>query len=126
MFQCHNPQGINFLTRLCLGLSHFHEHKFKHIFQDSLNPLCKCGFDNKSTSHFLVYCHIYKNGQSSLLSTVKNIDLFEKFRNYEKLLENTSSSLTQRLLYGNSSLDSNTNLLLLKAIFDFILSRSPF
>ena len=58
VFKCHNPQGIKFLTRLRLGLSHLREHKFKHSFQDSLNPLCKCGFDVKSTSHFLLHCPI--------------------------------------------------------------------
>ena len=37
VFECHNLQGIKFLTRLRLGLSHLREHKFKHSFQDSLN-----------------------------------------------------------------------------------------
>ena len=31
-FNCHNPKGIKFITRLRLGLSHLHEHKFKHSF----------------------------------------------------------------------------------------------
>ena len=39
-FNCHNPRGIKLLSRLKLGLSHLREHKFKHIFQDSLNPFC--------------------------------------------------------------------------------------
>ena len=37
VFECHNSQGMKFLTRLRLGLSHLREHKFKHSFQDSLN-----------------------------------------------------------------------------------------
>ena len=40
VFDCHNPQGIKYVTRLRLGLSHLREHKFKHNFQDCLNPLC--------------------------------------------------------------------------------------
>ena len=28
-----------------LGLSHIHKHKFRHYFQDSLNPLCDYGKD---------------------------------------------------------------------------------
>ena len=43
IFDIHNPLGIKFLTRLRLGLSHFHEHKFMHCFQNTLNPLCECG-----------------------------------------------------------------------------------
>ena len=38
LFNCHNPKGIKFITRLRLGLSHLREHKFRHSFQDSLNP----------------------------------------------------------------------------------------
>ena len=52
VFECHNPQGIKFLTRLRLGLSHLHEPKFKHSFQDSLNPLCKCSAEVESSTHF--------------------------------------------------------------------------
>ena len=37
--------------RLCLGLSHLREHKFKYSFKDFLNPLCKCGAEVESTSH---------------------------------------------------------------------------
>ena len=36
------------MTKLCLGLHHLGEHKFKHIFQDLINPLCNCGYKIKS------------------------------------------------------------------------------
>ena len=42
VFRCHNPKGIKLLTRLRLGLSHLREHKFKHGFLNSLNPVCSC------------------------------------------------------------------------------------
>ena len=118
VFECHNPQGIKFLTRLRLGLSHLREHKFKHSFQDSLNPLCKCGAEVESTAHFLLHCPIYNNDRSSLLSTIRNIDC--------KLLEITDSSLTHTLLYGNPSFDIITNSLILNATIDFILSTKRF
>ena len=118
VFECHNPQGIKFLTRLRLGLSHLREHKFKHSFQDSLNPLCKCGAEVELTTHFLLHCPIYNNDRSSLLSTIRNIDC--------KLLEITDFSLTQTLLYGNPSFDINTNSLILNATIDFILSNKRF
>ena len=44
------------LTRLRLGLSPLHEHKFRHCFQDTLNPLCECAKDIESTMHFFLYC----------------------------------------------------------------------
>ena len=40
IFNIHNPYGIKFLTRLRLGLSHLCAHKFRHCFQNILNPLC--------------------------------------------------------------------------------------
>ena len=50
-FDSYNPKGIKFITRLQLSLSHLPENKFKHEFQDSLNPFCKCGLDTESTTH---------------------------------------------------------------------------
>ena len=117
IFECHNLQGIKFLTRLRLGLSHLHKHKFKHSFQDLLNPLCKCGAEVESTTHLLLHCPIYNNDWSSLLSTIRNIDY--------KLLEITGSSLTHTLLYGNPSFDI-INSLILNATIDFILPTKRF
>ena len=38
IYNIHDPVGIKYLTRLRLGLSHLNEHKFRHNFQDCLNP----------------------------------------------------------------------------------------
>ena len=56
VINCHNPRGVKLLTRLRLGLSHLREHKFKHGFQDSLNPICSCGNDIETSTHFLLHC----------------------------------------------------------------------
>ena len=45
VFNCNSSKGLKFVTRLRLGLSHLREHKFKHSFQDSINPLCTCSLD---------------------------------------------------------------------------------
>ena len=39
IFGGHNAIRVKLLTRLQLGLSQLREHKFKHNFQDALNPL---------------------------------------------------------------------------------------
>ena len=83
-----------------------------------MNPLRKCGFDVESISHFFFQCPVYNNDRSSRLSTIRNNDC--------KLLENTDTSLTQTLLYGNSSLDINTNSPILNATINFILSAKGF
>ena len=52
VFNCDNYRGIKLITRLHGGLSHLHEHKIKHSFHKTLNPICSCGFDVESTSHY--------------------------------------------------------------------------
>ena len=43
LFNRHSPKGIKCEIRLRLGLSHLPKHKFKHSFQDTLNPFYDCG-----------------------------------------------------------------------------------
>ena len=57
-FNCRNPKGIQLINRLVLGLSHFHEHKFKHSFWDCLNPICTCWYEIETTAHYLLHCSI--------------------------------------------------------------------
>ena len=61
IFQCHNTKGIKLVTRLRLGLSHLWEHKFKHSFQDTLNPLCSCAVDIETTSHCFLHAFMLNN-----------------------------------------------------------------
>ena len=60
-FNVHNPHGIKLLTRLRVGLSHLREHKFRHNFQDSLDPFCNCGRHIETTIHFFLHCSNYSN-----------------------------------------------------------------
>ena len=39
-YNCLNNKGIKHITRLRLELNHLRNHKFKHGFLDSLNPIC--------------------------------------------------------------------------------------
>ena len=49
--------GIKLITRLHLGFSHLREQKFKHNFQDMLNPLCSCSIEVEFTYHYFLRCH---------------------------------------------------------------------
>ena len=53
VFDINNPYGLKLLTRLHLGLSHFCYHKFKHNFQDCINPICACALEIETTTHLL-------------------------------------------------------------------------
>ena len=37
-FPCNNPNGLTYITRLRLGLSHLRDHKLIYSFQGTLNP----------------------------------------------------------------------------------------
>ena len=50
-FNVHNPHGIKLLTRLRVGLSHLREHRFRHNFQDYLDPFCNCSWHIETTIH---------------------------------------------------------------------------
>ena len=55
------------VTRLRLGLSHLRKHKFKHSFQDTINPLCNCGQDIESATHFFLHCTFFIDERSTFL-----------------------------------------------------------
>ena len=56
----HYPYRMKLLTRFRLGLSHLRDHKFRHYFQDTLlTPLCECGNDTETTTHFFLHCPIF-------------------------------------------------------------------
>ena len=115
---CFNTKGIKHLTRLRLGLSHFRDHKFKHGFLDSLNPICSCCFDIETTCHFLLYCPNFVNERSLLLNNVSRLT--------KDKLPSRDTSVIKFLLYGDDSLDLVTNTLILNASVDFILSSKRF
>ena len=43
-----------------LGLSHLVDHRFRHHFQDCLNPICSCGQEIETAVHFLHPCLNYR------------------------------------------------------------------
>ena len=117
-FDCRNPKGIKFITRLRLGLSHLREHKFKHSFQDSLNPFCSCGLDIESTAHFLFHCPRYNTERRTLLSAIENID--------NNLLDLCEPVLIKTLLSGSNSFDAIANTNVLNATIEYVLSTKRF
>ena len=46
VYKIHDPIGLKLLTRLRANLGHLREHKFRHNFLDTLNPLCSCSLEN--------------------------------------------------------------------------------
>ena len=108
-FNCLNCKGTKLLSRLRLGLTHLREHKFKHSFQDSLNPFCNCGKGEVETSsHYPLYCSNYSKERLALLNAIKNIDM--------SILQQSDSKFTSVLLFGDTSFDNNKNTFILDSI----------
>ena len=101
IFDVHNPIRIKLLTRLHLGLSHLHEHKFRLCIQNTLNPLCKCGKYIESTIHLFLHCTNFLIPRQTLFQKIGNTD--------ENILSQSETQLTQTLLYGNQDYHSSIN-----------------
>ena len=67
VYNCHNPKGINLITRYRVGLIHLGKHRFKHSFQDILTPICSCGKDIETSSHYLLHCSNYLQERTTLI-----------------------------------------------------------
>ena len=59
IFDACDPHGIKLLTRLRVGLSHLRDHKFRHGFDDSIDPFCPCNREIETVSHFFLRCQIF-------------------------------------------------------------------
>ena len=64
--------GLKLLTRLRVNLSHLRQHKFRHNFLDTLNPLCSCSLEVESTSHYLLRCSFYADKGKVLFGSISN------------------------------------------------------
>ena len=118
VYNCHNPKGIKLLTRLRVGLSHLREHKFKHSFQDTLNPICNCGEDIETTSHYLLHCPDYLHERKTLLNTVSCI--------VPNIFDFNNDQLTEIRLYGKEDLDSINNTSILDATINYLIETKRF
>ena len=114
VYYINNPIGLKFLTRLRLNFSHLREHKFKHNFQDTLNPLCGCSLEIESTEHFFLRCLNYANERQTLLNEISKFD--------STFLLRCSSDQVNILLYGKSTFKAENNFEILSNSITYILS----
>ena len=107
-----DPIGIKFLTRLRLDFSHLNEHRFRHNFENCMNPLCSCSLEIEDTLHYLLHCQHFSICRKDLMNSVKSV-----FKNFESLSDNSKKNV---LLYGDSSLDQNKNRFILEATLNYV------
>ena len=118
VYNIFDPIGLKFLTRLRLDFSHLNEHRFRHNFQDCLNPLCSCSLQTEDTIHYLLHCHHFSQHRIDLINSVKYI-----FEDFDSLSDNAKKDL---LLYGDPRFDINKNKFILEATLFYIKSTERF
>ena len=75
IYNIHNPLGVKYLTRLRIGLKeHLKDHKFKHYFQDSIDPMCSCSSGIEITIHFFLHCANFNIQRQTLSDKIAKID----------------------------------------------------
>ena len=74
-FNIHSPVGLRLLTRLQFKLSDINRHKFKHNFQDCVNPLCLCSLEIESLSHFFLHFRHFLNMYATVLDDLQLVDI---------------------------------------------------
>ena len=114
IFNFHNPKGVKLLTRSRLGLSHLRDHKFKYSFRDSLNPICNCGTDVKTTTHYLFHCPLFSDQRLIFIRNILNID--------NNILNLNDSRFSEVLLLGNSSFNNSESTFILNKTIEYIVS----
>ena len=118
LFQIHDPIGLKLLTRLRVNLSHLREHKFRHNFLDTLNPLCSCGLEIESLKHYLLHCSFYTFKRKVLLDSVRLIA--------GNILDLPDEKLVNLLIFGDVTYTDEQNSSILRNTITFIKSSERF
>ena len=95
-FGTNGVSDLKLLTRLRVGFSHLKEHKFKHNFQDTSNPLYPCSLEAVDTYHVFMHCQNFSNQRNVLFC---DLDSFNS-----EILKMSENEKLQVLLFGDKSL----------------------
>ena len=105
-----NFEGLKLLTTMSL--------KLRHNFQDCLNPICSCGQEMETASHFLLH---YLNCRCARKTFFEKINLVDS-----NILQQSDISITKDLLFGSEKLNDDKNNALLTSTIEFIQSMEKF
>ena len=112
VFAVHDINGLKLLTRLRLNFSHLNEHKFRHNFNDTINPMCSCGKEPETTLHYLLRCNFYSIYRLELLNDICALN--------HSLKNISEENLLKVLLYGAEEFSFKINSEILKCSIKFI------
>ena len=94
------------------------DHKFRHNFLDTINPLCDCSLEIESVCHYLLHCPFFTEIRKSLIDNI--IGLIGSLSNI------SDDDLVELLLYGDQSQSLDTNASFLKFTIIYLKSSERF
>ena len=113
-----DSSGLKLLTRLRVNFSHLREHKFRHNFFDTLNPLCSCSLETESTKHYLLRCPTYSCIRKTLIDNISELT--------GSISNLSDDKLVELLLYGNETYSIDIDTSLLENTISFLKSSERF
>ena len=113
-----NALAVKHLTRLRIRLSRLKEHKFKHNFQDSIDPMCSCSSGIETTIHFFLHCANFNIQRQSLFDKIATIDA--------NILTENEDSIVNTFLLGKPNNENSFNKAMLTTSIEYILSTKRF
>ena len=112
VFEVYDIKGVKLLTRLIMDFSRLNEHKFRHNFDDIINPMCSCGEEPETTLYYLLNWDLYSIYRLELLNYIYTLNWSLKNSSEQKGLK--------ILLYGAEDFTSQMNFEILKFTIKFI------
>ena len=106
------------LTQIRVDFSDLHDHRYNHSF-NCPSPICSCGIEDETSSHFLLCCPRYNTLRQVYLSKISEITNSDV-----SILPN--DHLTDLLLYGSKAYNSITNELILTETILYIYKSERF
>ena len=67
------PNGLRFLTQLRVELSVLREHKFRHSFCDTSDPMCLLNDVVENIEHYMLLCQDFNQQRTLLLEKVSDV-----------------------------------------------------
>ena len=117
-FDVHNRIDIKLLNRLKFNFSHLNEHKFRHNFQETVNPFYRCDAKTETTGHYLLRCPLFSDQRTKLLESLSNLN--------DTLLNHCDDGIVNILFYGSSKYSFSTNNKVLSVTIEFLGSTKLF
>ena len=118
IYAVHDVSGLKLLTCLRLNFSHLNEHKFRHDFKDTINPMCSCGLEPEITDYYRLLCKLYADLRLDLLNNIYTIN--QSLKNFSE------DQLVNVLLFGSENFTLDTNANILRRIIEFLKATERF